>query len=47
MQWTCGTGIVLGDDNKLMPSTEASRAQMAAIFQRFCVNVLKTKNTDN
>lgn len=36
MQWTCGAGIMQGSDSKLMPTGTATRAQVAAILQRFC-----------
>ncbi|MBR2716918.1 MAG: S-layer homology domain-containing protein, partial [Oscillospiraceae bacterium] len=37
MQWACGSGIVSGvSETALGPGNEASRAQIATMFQRFC-----------
>ena len=33
-QWACGSGILQGDNNKLMPKNNATRAQIAAIMMR-------------
>lgn len=41
MQWTSGEGLIMGSNNSLMPSGGATRAQVAAILQRFCQNVAK------
>ncbi|KXL54224.1 endo-1,4-beta-xylanase A precursor [Anaerotignum neopropionicum] len=41
MQWACGAGLIKGSDNSLMPSGGATRAQVAAILQRFCQNMEK------
>lgn len=35
MQWTCGAGLIAGSDNNVMPAGGATRAQVAAILQRF------------
>ena len=35
MQWACGSGLMEGDGVKLTPKTAATRAQAAALFQRF------------
>ena len=39
MQWVCSTGLMEGYDMNLTPKADASRAQAAALFQRFCENV--------
>jgi len=39
MQWACGAGLMQGDGVNLTPKAEATRAQAAALFQRFCENV--------
>ena len=37
MQWACGAGIVNGtSESTLTPQGEATRAQVAAMLQRFC-----------
>jgi len=45
MQWACGSGMIQGiaDGNQmnLAPQGNATRAQAAAILQRFCQNVAK------
>ena len=41
MQWACGSGLIQGDGVNLTPGAEATRAQAAALFQRFCENVAK------
>lgn len=41
MSWAVASGLINGTDGKLDPGGAASRAQVAAIFQRFCVNLLK------
>ncbi len=40
MSWAVAAGLVNGMDGMLVPGGSASRAQVAAIFQRLCVNVL-------
>ena len=39
MQWACGAGLLQGDGVNLTPRADATRAQAAALFQRFCENV--------
>lgn len=40
MQWTCGAGIMSGnDDGTLNPSGFAKRAEVASILVRFCNNI--------
>ena len=39
MQWACGAGLMQGDGVDLTPKADATRAQAAALFQRFCENV--------
>jgi len=39
MQWACGAGLMQGDGINLTPKADATRAQAAALFQRFCENV--------
>jgi len=39
MQWACGAGLMQGDGMNLTPKADATRAQAAALFQRFCENV--------
>lgn len=41
MQWACGSGLMLGDGVNLMPTANATRAQAAALFERFCENIIK------
>ncbi len=38
MQWACGAGLIEGDGVNLTPKADATRAQAAALFQRFCEN---------
>ena len=40
MSWAVGAGLINGSDGLLDPAGQATRAQVAAIFQRFCVNLL-------
>ena len=42
MQWACGAGLMQGDGVNLTPKADATRAQAAALFQRFCENVAET-----
>ena len=37
--WAVNTGLMQGNDNHVMPSNSATRAQVAAILMRFCQNV--------
>jgi S-layer homology domain. len=41
LQWACGSGLVHGSNNSLMPAAHTTRAQVAAILQRFMQNVAK------
>ncbi len=41
LQWAVGAGMVNGANGNLMPAGTTTRAQAAAIIQRFCVNVAK------
>lgn len=43
LQWACGAGLMQGDGVNLTPKAEATRAQAAALFQRFCENVANKK----
>ncbi len=40
MQWACGVGMIQGSYGNLMPLANTTRAQAAAIFQRYCMNVI-------
>ena len=41
MRWACGSGIINGvTEDQLVPKGNATRAQVAAMLQRFCENVL-------
>lgn len=40
MSWAVAVGLINGMDGMLAPSGNASRAQVATIFQRLCVNLL-------
>ena len=35
MQWACGAGLMQGSNRKLLPTAEATRAQVAAMLHRF------------
>ena len=40
LQWACGEGIITGvTESTLVPQGTATRAQAAAMLQRFCENV--------
>ena len=39
MRWACGMKLINGANGKLDPSGPATRAQVAAILQRYCENV--------
>lgn len=41
ISWAVASGLINGTDGKLDPGGAASRAQVAAILQRFCVNLLE------
>lgn len=36
MQWAVSTGIIVGDNGRLNPGSNAKRSEVAAIFMRFC-----------
>lgn len=40
MRWAVAVGLINGENGRLNPGGAATRAQVAAIFQRFCVNVM-------
>ncbi len=42
LQWAVAEKLVNGSNGKLMPTGNASRAQVAAILHRFAENVAKT-----
>lgn len=40
MQWACGAGVIQGmTESTLDPQGSATRAQVAAMLQRFCENI--------
>lgn len=39
MEWACGAGMIQGANGSLMPLDNTTRAQAAAIFQRYCFYV--------
>jgi len=41
LQWACGAGIINGNKKNLNPNGPASRAEVAAMLQRFVENVTK------
>lgn len=41
MQWACGAGMIQGANGWLMPLDSTTRAQAAAIIQRYCLNVAR------
>ena len=42
MQWACGAGIINGTSERtITPQGEATRAQVAAMLQRFCENIIQ------
>lgn len=41
MAWGVANGILNGADGKLMPAANATRAEVSAILNRYCVNILK------
>lgn|GEM_PF-3003184 len=41
MPWAVGAGLVKGADGKLLPVSNATRAQFAVILYRFCQSVVK------
>ena len=37
MQWACGAGVIAGKTaSTLAPQDQATRAEIATVFQRFC-----------
>lgn len=40
LQWACGTGLMNGSGDSLMPGDGATRVQAAAILYRFCTKVM-------
>lgn len=47
MKWAVGEGIITGDNGKLMPQGNATRAQAAAMFARFMNNVDTSSRNDD
>lgn len=41
MGWACGQGIIRGDGGSLAPQADSSRAQVAAVLERFISSALK------
>ena len=41
MQWACGSGMVQGSNNALLPKGSTTRAQMATMMMRFCAEIKK------
>ncbi len=41
MAWAVSSGIINGIDGKLAPKANATRAQVAAMLKRYCVNAVK------
>ncbi len=41
MDWAVSMGLIGGKDGRLAPQDNATRAEVAAIFMRFCGNVIK------
>ena len=43
VKWACGAGIIkgAGDESSLSPKGETSRAEIAVMFMRYCVNISK------
>lgn len=41
IQWACGAGLLQGSGGNLLPQNRATRAQAAAILQRFAQNIVK------
>ena len=43
VKWACGAGIIkgAGDEASLSPKGETSRAEIAVMFMRYCVNISK------
>lgn len=45
MQWAVGAGIMQGDSGRLMPTGDASRAQVAVMLMRFAQNTADSQPT--
>ena len=43
MQWAVANGLLAGADGKLMPQGNATRAEAAAVMQRFCQSFVDVK----
>lgn len=41
MEWAVGNGIINGSEGKLIAGETATRAQVSAMFMRFCQNIVK------
>jgi hypothetical protein len=41
LDWTVNAGLMQGSGSNFMPAGNTTRAQVAAILQRFCRNVVK------
>lgn len=41
MSWANAEGLIQGDGNKLIPTGNATRAQVAAILSRFVDKIIK------
>lgn len=41
MKWACSQGIIIGDNNRLLPQGISERCQIAAMLHRFCTTILK------
>ena len=42
LQWAVGAGVLNGkNDSRLAPTGTATRAEIAAIMQRWCENIIK------
>lgn len=39
MKWAVGAGIIRGSDGEIKPNDTATRAEFAAVMQRFCVKI--------
>ena len=43
MQWACGAGLIKGNAGRLLPANTATRAEAAAMMQRFYPKILKSR----
>lgn len=39
MQWAVSTGLIVGENGRLNPTSGARRSEVAAVLQRFCVTI--------